>query len=317
MDLVGYFFRQAFNLLRNSGAFGLIATNTIAQGDTRSGGLRFICTHGGTIYSARRRYKWPGQAAVVVSVVWVAKASLLGPFDLNERPVPIITAYLFHAGGHEDPIQLQRNVGRSFKGSVVLGMGFTFDDTDKDGVATNLSQMARLITLNPHNAEVIFPYIGGEEFNNSPVQLHHRHIIDFGDMTEEQARRWPELFEIVETKVKPSRMEQKRDVYRIRWWQFAEKQMALYQAVEKLKRVLVIPEVSPHFLTGFLSSDYVFASTLYVFLFESFAAFAAFQSRPQEVWTRFLASSMKDDLRYVPSDCFEAFPSPKIGRAHV
>ena len=52
-DLVAHFYRQAFNLLRKEGCFGLIATNTIGQGDTRSTGLRWICTHGGTIFSAR------------------------------------------------------------------------------------------------------------------------------------------------------------------------------------------------------------------------------------------------------------------------
>ena len=31
---------------------GMVATNTIGQGDTRSTGLRWICTHGGTVYAA-------------------------------------------------------------------------------------------------------------------------------------------------------------------------------------------------------------------------------------------------------------------------
>ena len=72
-DLVAHFFRRAFGLLRDGGALGLIATNTIAQGDTRSTGLRWLCRNGGVIYSARHRYKWPGEAAVVVSVVHVVK----------------------------------------------------------------------------------------------------------------------------------------------------------------------------------------------------------------------------------------------------
>ena len=46
-DLVAHFYRRTFNLLRDGGAFGLIATNTIAQGDTRSSGLRWICKHAG------------------------------------------------------------------------------------------------------------------------------------------------------------------------------------------------------------------------------------------------------------------------------
>jgi hypothetical protein len=72
-DLVAHFFRRAFTLTRKGGTFGLIATNTIAQGDTRSTGLRFICNHGGVIYNATRRHKWPGLAAVVVSVVHIIK----------------------------------------------------------------------------------------------------------------------------------------------------------------------------------------------------------------------------------------------------
>ena len=84
-DLVAHFFRRAFNLLRPDGTFGLIATNTIGQGDTRSTGLRWICNHGGTIYAARKRLKWPGEAAVVVSVVHVHKGPLAGPFDLDGR----------------------------------------------------------------------------------------------------------------------------------------------------------------------------------------------------------------------------------------
>lgn len=72
-DLVAHFFRRGFTLLRQGGALGLIATNTIAQGDTRTTGLRFICQHGGQIYNATRRYRWPGVAAVVVSVVHIFK----------------------------------------------------------------------------------------------------------------------------------------------------------------------------------------------------------------------------------------------------
>ena len=158
-DLVAHFFRRAFNLSRDRGTFGLIATNTIGQGDTRSTGLRWICTHGGTIYEATRRKKWPGLAAVVISVVHAHKGPLAGPFFLDGRSAPIITAYLFHAGGHDDPASLRANAGRSFRGSQVYGQGFTFDDTARDGIANSLSVMNELIAKDPRNAERIFPFI--------------------------------------------------------------------------------------------------------------------------------------------------------------
>ena len=54
-DLVAHFFRRACDLLRRDGTFGLIATNTIAQGDTRNSGLRWICENGGTPSTGRAR----------------------------------------------------------------------------------------------------------------------------------------------------------------------------------------------------------------------------------------------------------------------
>ena len=45
-DLVAHFFRRAFGMLREGGAFGLIATNTIGQGDTRATGLAAILRRG-------------------------------------------------------------------------------------------------------------------------------------------------------------------------------------------------------------------------------------------------------------------------------
>ena len=213
-DLVAHFFRRAFDLVRAGGTFGLIATNTIAQGDTRSSGLRWICEHGGEIYRATKRYQWPGEAAVVVSVLHVAKTGeardertgsrnveaadsedrhATGRFPgrrvLDGAKVDAITAFLFHRGGHADPVRLQANAGKSFVGSYVLGMGFTFDDTDKKGVASPLAEMQRLIEADPRNRDVIFPYIGGEEVNTSPTHAHHRYVINFRDWPLRRADR--------------------------------------------------------------------------------------------------------------------------------
>ena len=132
-DLVAHFFRRAFDLVRQHGAFGLIATNTVAQGDTRASGLRWICHHGGEIFSVRRRVKWPGLAAVVVSVLHIGKGTVTDRKQIDGRDVERITAFLFHRGGHDDPVRLKANAGKSFQGSIVVGMGFTFDDTDHEG----------------------------------------------------------------------------------------------------------------------------------------------------------------------------------------
>lgn len=311
-DLVAHFFRRAFNLLRHDGTFGLIATNTIRQGDTRYSGLRWICAEGaGTIYAARRRHKWPGSAAVVVSVVWVAKDPPSAPFDLDGRPVPIITAYLFHDGGHENPAVLKANTGKSYQGPIPLGMGFTFDDNKKDGSTSSIAEMERLIANNPCNSDCIYAYLGAEDFLNDPRQLHRRFIINFGEMSESEARRWPDLMAIVEAKVRPDREKDNREVRRRYWWRFAELAPALHKAKSHLDRLLMHPFTATYVNFGFVPASTIVSGPHNVFVFDTNASFAVLQSRIHELWTRFFGSSLEDRQRYTPSDCFETFPFPE------
>jgi len=314
-DLVAHFFRRCFELLRPGGSLGLIATNTIAQGDTRSCGLRWICLNEGTIYSALKRYKWPGVAAVVVSVVHLLKGAYAGEKLLERRPVGHITAFLFVRGGHDDPKQLAANAGKSFIGSYVLGMGFTFDDSspaddETPGIPSPIATMKRLVAENPKNAEVIFPYIGGEEVNSSPTHAHHRYVINFGERSEEECRReWPELMAILERKVKPERIN-KPGSYSKQWWLFGRRNQAGTAAIAGCKRVLVISRVGNSVSYAFMEPHSVFAESLVVFPLEDLSFLVLLQGRIHEWWARFLASSMRDDLRYSPTDCFETFPFP-------
>ena len=315
-DLVAHFFRRCFQLLRPSGSMGLIATNTIAQGDTRSSGLRWICLNGGMIYAARKRYKWPGVAAVVVSVVHLLKGPYAGTKLLDRRSAEQITAFLFANGGHDDPKQLAANAGKSFKGPMVLGMGFTFDDSgtcddETPDIPSPIATMDRLIAENPKSAEAIFPYVGGEEVNNSPLHAHHRYVINFGDLGESECRtKWPKLLDILERKARPARLENNRESYRRYWWQFGEKRVELSAAVKACDRVLVTTLHQPNWQLAFMKASQVFSHALAVFPLEAEYWFATLQSIPHESWARFLGSSMKDDLRYTPSDCFETFPFP-------
>lgn len=323
-DLVAHFFRRSFEHLSQGGCFGLIATNTIGQGDTRSSGLRWLCKHGGEVYSAEKRVKWPGSAAVVVSVLHVMKGDFPGPKRLDGREVETVTAFLFHRGGHDDPARLVVNAGKSFQGSIVLGMGFTFDDTDKKGVATSLAEMQRLIEADPKNQEVIFPYIGGEEVNNSPMHTHHRYVINFDERSEEECRKcWPDLMTILEAKVKPERLNSARRSKSTHgrraavWWQHYHHAKDLYSSIEALSRVLVLNcGATPHLAFTYLPSDMVYANTLDVFPLPTHAALCPLQSRPHEIWARFFGSSLEDRLRYTPSDCFETFPFPESWETH-
>jgi hypothetical protein len=307
-DLVAHFFRRAFSKLRKGGAMGLIATNTISQGDTRTSGLRWICNHDGFIYEARKRVKWPGEAAVVVSVIHMLKSDPPAKHRLDGKEVPLISAYLFHAGGNDDPIRLRANQNLSFSGSVLNGMGFTFDDGSDEG--TPIGRMQELLAKDPRNRECIFPFVGGEEVNESPTQSTARYVINFGNRREQECWAWPDLMSILETKVKPDRKRKSKDVAAAPWWLFWRTRPELYDAIRGRLRALVNAQTSSYILFTFLPTQMVFSHALNVYVLSTYSAICVLQSRVHEIWGRFFASSLEERLRYTPTDCFETFPFP-------
>lgn len=342
-DLVAHFFRRAFGLIRQGGAFGLIATNTVGQGDTRETGLCAIISQGGSIAHAVKRLKWPGEAAVVVSVVHVEKGEVEAP-TLNGRTVSRVSAYLVEGELDASPATLEENAEKSFQGSILLGLGFTFDDVNYEkGKSRSLADMRLLIERDERNGELIKPFIGGDEVNNAPDHTAHRYAINFLDRpllrTDEETRwaelsdseqrvrlrdglvprdypyevahDWPDLIKIVEEMVKPDRDNDNRDAYRIRWWQYAEKRSDLYLKISDKEKVLAVNcGATPHMSFAQISADQIFAHSLFIFPFESHAAFCSLQSRVHEIWARAFTSTLEDRLRYAASDCFETFPLP-------
>ena len=85
----------------------------------------------------------------------------------------------------------------------------------------------------------------------------------------------------------------------------------MLNALNGKSRILVQCRISTWLSFVITETGKVFDISLNVFPLEGpLQGFAILQSRLHEVWARFMASSMKDDLRYTPSDCFETFPFP-------
>ncbi len=308
-DLSAFFFRAAFELLGAHGTLGLIATNTIAQGDSRKTGLGWIRASAGWIYDATSRRPWPGEASVSVSVVHAARGRIRPAPQLDGRSVRRITAFLSDVGGDQDPETLAPNKDVAVIGSFVLGIGFVFDDGNAE--ANPLAEMHALIERDPRNGERIAGYLGGEELNTTPDQRPRRYIIDFGEASESEARNWPELFAIVERRVKPARASVKQRDRRDLWWLHATRSPQQRAFVADQGRCLALSQVSSHLALAFIEPGIVAAHTVVLILLSTATGFAVLQSRIHERWARLLSSSLEERLRYTPTTCFETFPFPE------
>jgi Eco57I restriction-modification methylase/MmeI, target recognition domain len=304
-DLCAHFFRRAQSLLGDHGTIGLIATNTIAQGDTREAGLQPMLADGYRIFDAIPTMTWPGDAAVSIATVHLAcgkPAQSAGSPQFDRTAVAEINSRLRPSPERSDPVALAANAGLSFSGSKIYGQGFVVTPEEH----------AELVAKNPRNTERVFPYLGGEEINTSPTQDHQRFVINFSSMDLEEAERWPDLISIVREKVKPERDNNNREIRRRYWWRFGEPAPALYKAIAPLSRCLVNSFVSKHLAFAFQPVNRVFSHNTCVMPLSTFSAFATLQSRCHEIWARLLSSTLETRLNYRPSDCFENFPFPDV-----
>jgi hypothetical protein len=302
-DLAAHFFRRSSFLLGRSGTIGLVATNTIAQGDTREGGLQVLVQEHLRIFRAMTNYQWPGSAAVTVSIVHLAKGAVVTPSaELDGEMVPTIDSRLRADAERTDAQPLPENRHLSFSGCKIGGQGFLLEDAE-------VEELARTA---PRSLERIFRYLGGEEVNSNPNQDAERWVIDFAQMSlEDVSARWPALLTIVSERVKPYRDQVSRESWRRRWWQFAEVYPRMRAAIAPLQRCLVTAIVSKHLIFSFQPTNRIFSHKLYVFAFADITQFAVLQSRIHDSWAWLLCSTMRNaGINYSASDCFDTFPFP-------
>lgn len=304
LDLVTYFFRRIFVIVKQRGFQALISTNTISQGDSRVGGLENIINKGGIINYAIKSTPWPGLAAVEVSLI-----SIFKDFEwnkkhyLNNRLVDSINSYLSDDSSRESPFVLFQNKNLAFMGSNVLGKGFILDEKNA----------LKLIDLYPEHAKVISPFINADDINNNPEQNPGRFIINFRDWEENYCEnKFPELYSIIKTKVKPERDKVKRDAYRTKWWQFAEKAVHMYETIEPLERYLMMPLTTKFLSFTFNKQRIIISHAAGAVAFESFFKFSLLTCSFHDLWAWKQSSTMGGNtLRYTPSNAFETYPFPQ------
>jgi methylase of polypeptide subunit release factors len=304
-DLVAYFLLRAFGLLRATGTLGLIATNTVAQGDTREVGLDQLIAQGFTLTRAVQSKSWPAASAnLEYAALWGSSERVA---DAAARVadgvvVPRISSLLEPVGRVDGkPQRLVENGAIAFIGCYALGVGFVLDS----------DEAMAWIAEDGRSRDVLLPYLNGEDLNSRPDCSPSRWVIDFGDRCETCAARYAKPFERAAERVRPERMRASKAVSEADWWRFFRARPAMRRATSGLDEVLVIALVSKSVMPMRVPTGQVFSHMLGVFATDSFVDQAVLSSSLHQMWAIKYGSGMRNDPRYTPSDVFETFPRPE------
>jgi hypothetical protein len=322
-DLVAYFFLRVYMLLNEDGCFGLLACNTIAEGDTRQVGLEAMMKSGAAIYAAYPNETWPGAAAVVTSRVHVSKNKWKGQYNLSDRQVNYISPFL---SDREEwsPKQLKCNEGIAFQGCITRGLGFVITSDEAKA----------MLNVDSRNSEIIFPYLNGEDINSDPLQCPSRYVINFWDWSEKHAMTYELPYQHILKHVKPDRFRQREDGrfacaehLRDEWWLYEGRRIGLFHSIGRghhfeqhpktwnskmlpFSSIIALSRHTKYFNPLIIQNNVIPSDATVVFALEDFANFAYLNSSIVQSWVQKLASFIGMTIRFTPSDCFDTLPRP-------
>jgi len=182
-DFCVYWLRRAHDHLKPGCRAGLVGTNTIRQNYSREGGLDYIINNGGTIVEAVSSQPWSGEAAVHVSIVNWVKGEQDGPkmlFQLTgmdregpwkKQPLSTINSSLSFGTDVSSAKRLSANAQARacYQGQTHGHEGFLLTP----------QQTHSLLAEKENAAEVVFPFLGGEDLLSTCPPVPTRYVIDF------------------------------------------------------------------------------------------------------------------------------------------
>ncbi|WP_353932825.1 DNA methyltransferase [Okeanomitos corallinicola TIOX110] len=300
VDFCSYWFRLAHESLNGKGRAGLVGTNTISQGNTRKAGLDYITQNGGFIHEAISTQPWSGEAKVHVSIVnWCYEET--NKYFLDNSLTSSINAALSYQTDVFKAVKIAANSNYSFKGSQPTGKGFIIN--------TEIAES--WIKADSKNNHVIKLFSDARDLASNPHGLPKRWIIDFNEMTIEEAINYKLPFQHVKNTVRIERLNNKDAKTRDYWWQFPRPRPAMRKAISSLSFYLIVPRHSKWFIFLPGKSDWLPADSTTVVASDDFYILGILTSKIHRLWVKAQSSTLKGDTRYTHNTCFETFPFPQ------
>ena len=230
-DLCIFWFRKASDNLNKSGRSGLVGTNSITQIAGKKASLDYIVSQGGFIHNAISTQEWSGDAAVHVSIVnWAKEKSK--KYFLDDREVSFISASLKNEISVSSAKRLGANKNFSFQSCELHNKGFVISE----------EEAKEWINANPKNKDVLKPMLDGKSLINPFQKLDW--VIDFNNMSIEEAAEYEKPFHRVKDQVKPERDKNRRDSRRINWWKFGENASKMRRTINSLSLYFAVPNTN-------------------------------------------------------------------------
>jgi len=301
VDFCSYWFRLAHDHLGETGRVGLVGTNSVSQGKSRAASLDYITQNSGYIHEAVSTQPWSGEAAVHVSIVNWSKQQPPKCY-LDNQVVPRLNASLTSTIDVSSASRLAANLNQCFQGVIPVGKGFIV--TEK--------QAKEWSKADSKNKEVLKLFSMGANLAKNPNGMPERWIVDFNDMSVEEASDYIIPFEHVKATVKPERDKNRREVTRINWWKYGEKRPALRKAIASLSCYFTVPRVSKWAVFIPAPLCWLPGDLNIVVASDDFYILGILTSKIHRVWVKAQSSTLEDRTRYTHNTCFETFPFPQM-----
>lgn len=334
-DYCVYWLRRAHDELAPGARAGLVGTNTIRQNYSREGGLDYVVENGGTITEAVSSMVWPGEAVVHVSIVNWIKGDLDGQKKLSWQEGDARDGLWKDVRLDRIPSSLSAKLDVTT--AEVLAVNATADACCQgqthghEGFLLTEEEARAMCAASRKNAEVIFPYLIGEDLLTRPGGQPTRWVIDLHPRDQLEARQYDLPFQRIKKLVLHDRedaaeREGKRnnaissggkrgnrhhDNFLRHWWLLSYARGDLIRKLATLKRYIACSRVTKRPIFEFISAAIHPSDALIVFPLEDDYSFGILQSSLHWAWFTARCSTMKGDSRYTSNSVFDSFPWPQ------
>jgi hypothetical protein len=300
VDFCAYWFRLAHDKIDEKGRVGLVGTNSISQGKSRIAALDYITQNGGYIHEAVSTQPWSGAAKVHVSIINWCKDKPRKSY-LDDLVVSQINSSLKSTVDVSQAVRLKANLNKCFQGVSPVGMGFIVTE----------QQVIDWIKADSKNKEVLKLFSMGANLAQNPHGKPERWIIDFVDMSLENASDYELPFEHIKQTVKPERDNNRMRKRKINWWKLGNNAIYMRESIKNLSFYFTVPRVSKWAIFISAPLNWLPGDKSVVVASEDFYIFGILSSSIHREWIHAQKSTLGASIAYTHNTCFETFPFPQ------